>query len=101
MVFEQTPNAIYQKARDVVNDIKVAQSNYDLASKDLGVARAAYYPRLTGFLGYNTRWSESQLLSFREQLYLLDGTSMGLQLSVPILNGFSTAKLALKNLIKS
>ncbi len=88
-VFEQTPDAIYQKAREVVNDIRVAQSNFDLASKDLSIARAAYYPRLSGFVGYNTRWSESQLLSFREQLYLLDGTAIGLQLTVPFLNGFS------------
>lgn len=89
-VYAQTPDAIYEKSKEIVNDIKVAQSNYDLSKKDLGIARSSYFPRLTGFVGYNTRWSESQILTFNEQLYLLDGTAVGLQLSVPIFNGFST-----------
>lgn len=89
-VYAQTPDAIYEKSKEIVNDIKVAQSNYDLSKKDLSIARSSYFPRLTGFVGYNTRWSESQILTFNEQLYLLDGTAVGLQLSVPIFNGFST-----------
>lgn len=89
-VYSQTPDAIYQKSKEIVKDIKVAQSNYELSKQDLGIARSAYYPRLSGFVGYNTRWSESQILTFNEQLYLLDGTAIGLQLQVPIFNGFST-----------
>jgi outer membrane protein len=47
-------------------------------------------PSLTGFVGYNTRWSESPIYNFVEQLSLFDGTAVGLQLNVPILNGFAT-----------
>jgi outer membrane protein len=89
-VYAQTPEAIFEASKGIVKDIKVAQSNYDLSKKDLSIARSAYFPRLSGFVGYNTRWSESQILTFNEQLYLLDGTAIGLQLQVPIFNGFST-----------
>ena len=89
-VYSQTPEVIFEKSKDIVKDIKISQSNLELSKKDLGIARSAYYPRLSGFVGYNTRWSESQILTFHEQLYLLDGTAIGLQLQVPIFNGFST-----------
>ncbi|MEZ4854046.1 TolC family protein [Flavobacterium sp.] len=89
-VFAQTPNAIYQKAKDVVNDVKVAQSNYEISKTDEQLAKTRYLPTLSGFVGYSTRWSESNPLDFVDQLYLLDGTAIGLQLNVPILNGFST-----------
>lgn len=89
-VYAQTPEAIFEASKGIVKDIKVAQFNYDLSKKDLSIARSAYFPRLSGFVGYNTRWSESQILTFNEQLYLLDGTAIGLQLQVPIFNGFST-----------
>lgn len=89
-VYAQTPEAIYQKSKEVVNDIKIAESNLELAQKDIELARARYYPTLSGFLGYNTRWSESDTVEFIDQLYLLDGTAIGLQLNVPIFNGLST-----------
>lgn len=89
-VLVNSPSSIASKAKEVVNDLKVAQSNLDLAEADVKIAKSAYYPRLSAFINYNTRWTESDLYGFREQLYLFDGTSIGLQLSIPILNGFST-----------
>ncbi len=90
VVLEENPQTIYNKAKEVVNDIKIASQDVELAKKDVQISRSAYYPTLSGFLGYNARWSESTPLSFSDQIYLFDGTSIGLQLSVPILNGFST-----------
>lgn len=86
----QTPEAISAKAKDVVQEIKIAASNVELAKKDVQIAKTGYLPTLTGFMGYNTRWSESIAIGFVDQLSLFDGTSVGLQLNVPILNGFST-----------
>lgn len=86
----QTPEAIAQKAREVVNDIKIASSNYEVAQKDVSIAKSGYMPTLSGFLGYNTRWSETIPIGFVDQLSLFDGTNVGIQLNVPILNGFST-----------
>jgi len=86
----QTPQAIIQKAKEVVNDIKIAQSNVDVATKDIGISRAAYLPTLAGFASYNTRWSQIIPIGFVDQLSLFDGTNLGLQLTVPVLNGFAT-----------
>ncbi len=86
----QTPQAIMQKAKEVVNDIKIAQVNVDVSKKDIEITRAAYLPTLAGFASYNTRWSQTIPIGFVDQLSLFDGTNIGLQLNVPILNGFST-----------
>lgn len=88
-VFNQTPEAIATKAKETVRDIKIAAANLDVAKKDVSISKSAYLPTLSAFLGYNTRWSENPLLSFKDQISLFDGTSYGLQLNVPILNGFS------------
>lgn len=89
-VLEENPQSIFVKAKQTVNDIKVAAQDVEVAKKDVQIAKSAYLPTLSGFVGYNARWSESTPLPFSDQIYLFDGTSIGLQLSVPILNGFST-----------
>ena len=47
-------------------------------------------PSLSGFVGYNTRWSQSIPIGFMDQLSFFDGTNLGIQLNVPILNGFAS-----------
>jgi outer membrane protein len=86
----QTPEAIALKARDVVKDIKIAATNYEEAQKSVSLVKSDYLPRISGFVGYNTRWSQSIPIGFVDQLSLFDGTNIGVQLSVPILNGFAT-----------
>ncbi|WP_317163823.1 TolC family protein [Flavobacterium ichthyis] len=89
-VLNETPQAIFNKAKDFVNDIKIASQDVAVAKKDVQISRSGYYPTLGGFIGYNARYSETLPISFHDQLYLFDGTAMGLQLQIPILNGFST-----------
>ena len=89
-VENESQESILAKAKESVKDIKIALSNVDIAKKDVSLSRSSYLPTLTGFVGYNTRWSESTPLNFPDQLSLFDGTAVGLQLNVPILNGFST-----------
>lgn len=86
----QTPEAIMQKAKEVVNDIKIANSNVEIAKKDVQLSRTGYLPTLSGFASYNTRWSQSIPIGFVDQLSAFDGTNVGIQLNVPILNGFAT-----------
>ncbi|MEO8516722.1 MAG: TolC family protein [Flavobacterium sp.] len=88
-VFGETPDAIIAKAKESVKDVKIAAANLDVAKKDVSVSRSAYLPTLSAFLGYNTRWSDNAPISFNNQISLFDGTSYGLQLNVPILNGLS------------
>jgi outer membrane protein len=89
-ITNETQDAILQKAKESVKDVKIAIANVDVAKKDLSLSRSSYLPSLTGFVGYNTRWSESPIYNFVDQLSLFDGTAVGLQLNVPILNGFAT-----------
>lgn len=89
-VTTKSQEEILQKSKESVNDLKIALSNVDIAKKDLSISRSSYLPTLSGFIGYNTRWSESTPLNFIDQLTLFDGTAVGLQLNVPILNGFAT-----------
>lgn len=89
-VSNESQEAILAKAKESVKDVKIALSNVDVAKKDVAISRSSYLPTLTGFVGYNTRWSESTPFNFVDQLSLFDGTAVGLQLNVPILNGFST-----------
>jgi outer membrane protein len=90
VVVNESQDAILAKAKEAVKDVKIAISNVELAKKDLAISKASYLPTLSGFVGYNTRWSESPLYNFIDQLSLFDGTAVGLQMNVPIFNGFTT-----------
>ncbi|HZW62887.1 MAG TPA: TolC family protein [Flavobacteriaceae bacterium] len=96
-ILENQASTIAAKARDELNDIKIAETNLELAKKDLEISRASYFPTVSGFVSYNTRWSSSQTnpftgeeINFIDQLYLFDGTSIGVQLNVPVFNRFAT-----------
>ncbi|WP_172916680.1 TolC family protein [Capnocytophaga canis] len=89
-VLSKNPNEIFQRAKEVVQDIKIAQANVELAENSLRLAKSAYSPRLAAQWGYNTRWSKSQAQNFLDQLDANKGMYAGLGLSIPILNGFST-----------
>ncbi|MCF8713212.1 TolC family protein [Joostella atrarenae] len=105
-VLKITPKEIYEKALTFRNDIKASEANVDLATKDLQIAKASRYPSLNAFFQYNTRYSDNATypasldpvtgdfiagpsISFKDQLWLQDGFSYGLQLNIPILNNFS------------
>lgn len=89
-VINETQASILAKAKESVKDIKIATSNVEIAKKDLAISKSSYLPTLSGFIGYNTRWSENPFFNFIDQLSLFDGTAVGAQLNVPIFNGFAT-----------
>ena len=125
-VMNETPEAIVEKAKQVRMEIKIAQTNLDIAQKDIKIAKGALQPRLVGFysfssrVGYSDRVTGFQLNSsnpttiigqvegtgenvvqpnydailgkpkpFFDQFSDNKGHSYGVQLSVPIFNGFS------------
>ncbi|MDC8005785.1 TolC family protein [Aureisphaera galaxeae] len=71
---------IIASAEENRSEVKIAQANFDLAQKDLQIARSAYYPTLSGFFNYNTR--ESDLPSGIETI--LDGDNPIVQGETPI-----------------
>jgi len=99
-ILNNSAKVIFDKALGFRNDIKFSQASVDLAKKDLDIAKGAVYPTLGGFVQYGTRYSDVTLIpdsngvpytpSFKDQLWIFDGVSYGMQLSVPIFNGFST-----------
>ena len=92
---------IIESAKENRKEVKIAEKNLEMAEKDVQIAKGAYYPTLSGFFGYSTRYSDSDPLghSFREQLYLNDGIGYGLQINVPIFNGFAVAGNVKRNKI--
>ncbi|MFZ4679755.1 MAG: TolC family protein [Flavobacterium sp.] len=125
-VLAQTPEAIVQKANETRVEIKIAQANLDLASRDIKIAKGALQPSITGFYSFSTRASYSERVTgftpntanpfsviaqvegtgqnvlqqnflpiFSKAAPLLDqfsdnkGHNFGLQLTIPVFNGFS------------
>jgi outer membrane protein len=98
-ILDNSPETIFDKALTFRNDIKLSESNVDVAEKDLDISKGALYPTLRGFFNYNTRYSDQPTFdsntntfmttSFGDQLWMNDGISYGAQLTIPIFNGFS------------
>lgn len=103
-VMFQTPAAIFNKAKENRVELKLAKTNMDVASKDISIARSAYQPTIQGFYGFNSRISYADIplfdatgnligtrgpLPFSQQFNNNKGHQFGLQLNVPIFNGFS------------
>lgn len=86
-------------AKENRTEVKIAEKNLELARKDLQIARGAYYPTVSAFFGYDTRYTDINPLDFTDQLYQNDGINYGLRLSVPILNGFGVRNNVKRNKI--
>ena len=103
-ILSKTPAQIFEKAKEVIQDIKIAELNVDLAENNLKISRSAYSPRISAQWGYNSRWTKNQLQDFWSQLDANKGMYAGVSLSVPIFNGFSTTSNVKRqkiNLLKS
>lgn len=98
---EKDVNDIIVSAKETRPEVKIAEKNVEVAGKDVQIAKSAYFPTLSAFFGYNTRYADNDPLnrSFREQLYLNDGIGYGLQINVPIFNGFSVRSNVIRNKI--
>ena len=100
-IADKDVSEIIESAKETRSEVKIAQKNVDLAKKDLQISRGAYYPTLSAFFGYNTRYADNDQLNreFIDQLYLNDGIGYGLQLNVPIFNGFTVRSNVKRNKI--
>lgn len=125
-LLSQTPTSIYDKAKQERVELKIAQTNLEIAEKNVAIARAAYQPTLRGFYNFNSRVAYSDRIigaepnlanptsivgyvegtnqnvlkpnfssivgrpdAFFNQFSDNKGQSFGIQLSVPVFNGFS------------
>ena len=100
-ILENTPYELIEKAKEERYEIKIAQEQKNIAQKDVEISKGAYLPTVSAFYNYNTRYSDNDAFdrSFNTQIYENDGTSYGLQLNIPILNGFATRNQVKRNMI--
>lgn len=99
-----SPETIFEKAKEIRVEIKIAKSNLEIAEKDMQIAKGAFQPSLQGFYRFNTRISYADVPVFDStgkfvgfknpnpffnQFSDNKGHNFGVQLNVPILNGFS------------
>jgi outer membrane protein len=100
----ETPQTIFDKAKQERVEIKIAQTNLTAAETQVKIARGAYQPSLSGFYSFSTRASYSDRiigldgddnpilagpLPLFDQFSDNKGHNFGLQLNIPIFNGFS------------
>ncbi|MEM6719130.1 MAG: TolC family protein [Bacteroidota bacterium] len=90
-IMENTPRQIFEKSLEVRNDVKISETNIELAEYDLKIAKGALLPSLSGFYGFSTTVFNSELFptdAFFVQVSDNKNHSFGVQLNIPILNGF-------------
>lgn len=99
----QTPNSIYEKAKEQRVELKIARTNLEIAEKDIKIARGGFQPSLQGYYSFSSRATNADRvvtdangnLTLRGPAPIFDqfsdskGHSFGFQLNIPILNGFS------------
>lgn len=125
-ILAQSPQAIYEKAKETRTELKIAKTNLEIAEKNVTIAKGAYQPTLSAFYNFNTRASYSDIVKGAipdaanptKQIGYVQGTnqsvlqnnytpvlgsaapifdqfsdnkgqSFGVQLNIPIFNGFS------------
>ncbi len=104
-VLSNSPSTIFAKALEFRNDIKLSKANVELAEKDLAISKGALLPTIGAFFNYGTRYSDVAQIpgpslvpggppvfftpGFIDQLWIFDGISYGVQMNIPIFNGFS------------
>lgn len=102
------PMDIYNKAKGIRTEIKIAETNLEVAEQDVKSAKAAYQPTLRGFYSLDTRVSYNDYVDyvvppgggepvptfrsqppFWNQFWDNKGHAFGVQLSIPVLNGLT------------
>lgn len=98
------PAAVVEKAKADRLELKIAKTNLEIAEKDIKIAKGAYQPSVSGFYSFSTRASYSDRvigldtsgspilappLPLFDQFSNNKGHNFGLQLSIPIFNGFA------------
>ena len=91
-----TPDQIFETSMKVLPEFRASQYNIMSAEKSLSVAKGARYPRLSLFgsisSGYSnyTRRITGETVPFKDQIDENFNKVVGLSLSIPLFNGYST-----------
>jgi outer membrane protein len=100
MILEQSPDAIVSKAKETRYDIKIAETNQEIANDNLKIAKGALQPTLRGSYNFGSNYFTSQLFDtpdFETQLTDNKSHNFSLSLSIPIFNGFAASNNVKRN----
>ena len=89
-IINKSAKEILEEAMKNRNDIKLAETNLEIAIKDEQISRSSLFPSATAFYSYNSRVIMDAPTSLKSQFDLNAGESIGLQLNIPILNSWSS-----------
>ena len=89
-IINKSAKEILEEAMKNRNDIKLAETNLEIAIKDEKISRSSLLPSATAFYSYNSRVIMDAPTSLKSQFDLNAGESIGLQLNIPILNSWSS-----------
>ena len=93
-IITKTAKEIFNEALKKRNDIKLAETNLEIAIKDHKISKSELLPSASAFYSYNSRVLMGQETSLKSQFDLNTGKSIGVQLNIPVLNGwFSRANI--------
>ncbi len=92
-ILQESPSAIIAKAKDTRYDIKIAETNREIAETDLKIAKGALQPTLTGSYSFSSNYFKSGLFDtpdFETQISDNKSHNFSLRLNIPIFNGFAS-----------
>jgi outer membrane protein len=89
-VLEKSAIEIINESIKHRNDIKLAEINLKIAIKDEKISRSTLLPSVSAYYSYNSRVIIDAPTSLKSQFDLNAGESVGLQINIPLINGFAT-----------
>ena len=89
-IINKDAKEILEEAMKNRNDIKLAETNLEIAIKDQQISKSALLPSASAYYSYNSRVIMDAPTSLKSQFDLNAGESIGLQLNIPIINGWSS-----------
>jgi len=103
-ILSESPNSIIAKAKEERYDIKIAQTNVEIAEDNIKIAKGVLLPSLRGSYSFGTNYFTSGLFDtddFESQVSDNKSHNFSLQLSIPIFNGFSARNNVERNKVSS
>lgn len=99
-ILNESASAIVSKAKETRYNIKIAETNTEIAEYNLKIAKGALQPSLRGSYSFSSNYFTSGLFdtpNFETQVSDNKAHNFGLQLSIPVFNGFASKNNVKRN----
>ncbi|RIA10825.1 outer membrane protein [Flavobacteriaceae bacterium MAR_2010_72] len=99
-IMDESPETIIAKAKETRYDIKLAETNNQIAEDNLKIAKGGLQPTLRGSYSFGSNYFTSQLFDtddFETQISDNKSHNFSINLSIPIFNGFGARNNVKRN----